>query len=804
MTSLATAAGELDPEDAEAWDTLLSSFVGGLPGLADSEEGLAFIESFALNANKLNSSSPGIWSSLLTALTKATGIDTLFTNNNVAGNVSELAKALSGVSPDTNRAEAWSTFLGALSENAESLTELTGKSPEATREWLSSMAEAANKLDPSKADGWDRLFSNLIAGLPGLENTEEGQALLDILSKPEQYYLSLGTESEEGVAGLKSLGYSTDQITAKQQQWLMTLQRLTQTIPGLSELVNMNTGEIYGGVAALRAYIAEWENGEKRLAYVQAYQAKEEALNRKYAQLPERELDMLVAKRRARQAAQELQDIYSRYGLSVGFDQNGNVINQKSSIYGLTREQEAEIDAAVAKVNSLSAASRSAIAAYNDVKAQYDEGKAALEDAKNTVEGMAGAMDNTAEATNRAAAAMTELVKAAAEGGTGSSNTALTQIKKQVEETAKAFDALADYVEKTQQDIHKALLKDSGGLFETVVTPWDKALAKYEDIKAKLVKQETGSGKNKKRKYTDDEAHTQAYKQAGMGEAVKSMEGMLAGLESQRVFMDKYNQYLNTARELGLNDELLAELSDGSAESFDYLRAIAEAAQKNPEQAAAQVGQLNEAYKALTASQTSLEENLLNTKLTTDEAYDALVNKANESLGKLQEMVVPAYRTTADVMDQITGALAAGLPGVTTGVDAIVEQMNRLTAFESAGIKMFGSVGTSYVSTGKKGGSKPIGSHAAGLDFVPFDGYLSALHEGEGILTREENRVWQDFKNGLGSNANALDYDALGGVMRDNVRAGGNVYLDGQTVGRVISGRQADAYRALERSGWQA
>ena len=53
------------------------------------------------------------------------------------------------------------------------------------------------------------------------------------------------------------------------------------------------------------------------------------------------------------------------------------------------------------------------------------------------------------------------------------------------------------------------------------------------------------------------------------------------------------------------------------------------------------------------------------------------------------------------------------------------------------------------------------------------------------------------------SGANSIDYDALGGVMRDNVSAGGNVYLDGRTVGRVISASQANSFRNLERSGWQ-
>jgi hypothetical protein len=44
----------------------------------------------------------------------------------------------------------------------------------------------------------------------------------------------------------------------------------------------------------------------------------------------------------------------------------------------------------------------------------------------------------------------------------------------------------------------------------------------------------------------------------------------------------------------------------------------------------------------------------------------------------------------------------------------------------------------------------------------------------------------------------------LGGVMRDNVRAGGNVYLDGKTVGTVISDQQGKSYKSLTRSGWQA
>lgn len=41
---------------------------------------------------------------------------------------------------------------------------------------------------------------------------------------------------------------------------------------------------------------------------------------------------------------------------------------------------------------------------------------------------------------------------------------------------------------------------------------------------------------------------------------------------------------------------------------------------------------------------------------------------------------------------------------------------------------------------GGKGKDKLDGSHADGLDYVPFDGYRAELHKGEGVLTARENR----------------------------------------------------------------
>ena len=39
------------------------------------------------------------------------------------------------------------------------------------------------------------------------------------------------------------------------------------------------------------------------------------------------------------------------------------------------------------------------------------------------------------------------------------------------------------------------------------------------------------------------------------------------------------------------------------------------------------------------------------------------------------------------------------------------------------------------------------GSHAGGLDYVPFDGYIAELHKGERVLTADEARGYNNRSN---------------------------------------------------------
>lgn len=152
---------------------------------------------------------------------------------------------------------------------------------------------------------------------------------------------------------------------------------------------------------------------------------------------------------------------------------------------------------------------------------------------------------------------------------------------------------------------------------------------------------------------------------------------------------------------------------------------------------------------------------------------------------QLNQLVSETPDTTS-AGSQAVSDFVAGMNSQIVSVQSVVDMINDI-------VSSMGSVGV--------GTPNAIPQHEAGLNYVPFDGYLASLHEGEGILTAEENRIWQRFRNGQPDNTATLD--SLLGNHLQGVKAGGNVYLDGRKVGDVVSARQGQAYRSLQRSGWQ-
>ena len=786
MQAAAEAADDLGSDYSTLWSNLLGALgdKGGaaVSAFADAASAATNIGTVATNANTLNASSPKTWESLLSALQTIDGLENIF-KQGAGQNVEDLANALSGNAPDTSKAEAWATFLDALGTNAGVLSTLTGESAEDTAAWLNAMKEAASGLDEGDAAAWNLLLSNFVTGLPALKDTEGGKAFFDAMAAN---FLAMGNESEEARSGLAALGYESDDIASAQDRWLKICQQLVRTIPELSSIINTQTGEIDGGTQAVKDYIAAWQEDkiiqtkidglkkQRELLYnAMTFDYEAAAMNARaklYGQLvgvegytPEE------AERYINSTIEYSKTAEARSGKHPSNDvqvKGANLLSDVSEALGLKPERKKLtqdtidannelIDALVEQQNQLDAIPH-AMEYYDKQLAELEEqtGKSADE-----LLGMADAADESAENLSQ--------LERAAKGD----KDAMQAVTDAVNSASEALEALADYQERVRNETEQAVRGVING-FSSIETPMQKARKQVDDLK----KQMDG--------LTDEkEIHEFEIRISDAEGSMPTIQSMTAGLKSQLEYMQEYQRMLTEARAKGVSEDILATLSDGSQESYDYLYALT--------QYGGNIEELNQAYKDVQDEAEKFTNTLTNQKLTADEAYQSLVETAQNAIDSLN-MGDQAYASVEATVQAIVNALGDKAGDVKTQVDNILAQIARLST-ASGGGGFFSSGFGAMLS-----GMRIYQPHANGIDNVPFDGYLALLHQGERVQTAAE----ADLSRRYSYQQPSFDYDAMGGAIGANMPRG-NVYLDGQTVGRVISDRQANSYRALERSGWQ-
>lgn len=739
-----------------------------LKGLAETDAGAA-MESLAEGANVLNANSPRTWESLLGALKQVNGLNNIFSNNNAGRNVEELAQALSGNAPDTDKAAAWNEFLGALQANAGALTALTGTSAEETAAWLASIADAVNKIEPSDAEAWNKLLSNFVGGLPGLADTEGGKAFFESMA---QNFLAMGVQSEQAKAGLAALGMNTDQIKEKQAQWLEVCRRLVAEIPGLSSVVNAETGEITGGITAINQYVAAWEKGQQQIAKLKMIQAKRDALNEAAQEYYNAQMERSIQE----DLLQYYQGQVNKYGMGL------SAADQK------TREEAGE------GFRLYSALVEETSAKIADLKAREEElagpiAKATkeLDDQEAAVKANGVALEGTAEAATETAKALTDIERAATEGAEGQKE-AMGRVKTAIDNAKDAYKELADYIEKTRSGIDSTV-SSMFGVFNKIETPMQKAINNTKNLTAEL----------NKGIITQEEYNK---KISGDADSYITSSKIIEGLKSQIDYMEEYQRMLAEAKANGLSEELSSALSDGSMESFDTLRALTAKG--------ANIEEINKLYAQVQKQKSGFVDALTQQKLKADEVYDAIVAKAQEATAGLDQSGAAEAALSNTVQGMVDG-IAAKIPDLESKINEIGDLLAKLEKYGMAfgGFNLGTIGGEGGINLNFSGGSHgnpntTVSMYATGLDRVPFDGFLASLHEGESILTAEEARVWRNMKYGPSLN-NQFDYGAMGSAIGANMPNfnGMQVIWNGQVLGRVIAAQQADSLRTMERSGWR-
>lgn len=733
--------GTMSIDDA-AFKASASNVEGAIGGMANA-------------ANGLKANAKSHWEGLLTTIQTKTGINFTSKAGDAREKISQLAKALSGEDLNQTRAEAFSGLITTLKDNAGALTELAGTDEEGVVSFLDNIAAAANALDPNNAEGWNTLLDALVNGLSG----GIGEGGTNLYAELAEYFLAMGSGSDEARQGLLALGYTEDDITEAQTKWLATCKELVKTIPGLSDIINTQTGEVDGGIEAVRDYVKAWEEGQKKIVMLQALSRKETALEQKFGELPGLELDMVVAKRRAQKAVDAAKEIFAKNGLGFTYGLDQKVYR---NFGGITDPNERrKLEEAAAAVDEYRAASRVATEEFQKQKGAYDEAREALDEYRETVEEMPDSMGLAEDANKDLTASTVEV----ADG-----------VAKQAEVIRDALAAIDDYAHGVRQATENEV-RGVINAFSMIETPAQKVRREIESLQEDILNETDKDARGK----------LEASKNLKAGQ-LPTIINMTEGLNSQLEYMRKYREYLAQARAQGVSEDILTMLSDGSEQSFDYLQQLAEGK--------GNIAELNKVYAEVQAEAQSFTDTLTDQKLSTDETFKSLVETANQAIADLDQGEA-AKNSAINTMKGLIDGFTELEPDLKSTLSDIMRIIGQLTG-DFSGITWNGSNHLTYSGPTSKANSRIDGSNAGGLEYVPFDGYLSMLHAGESILNEQEARVWRDFKYSGG-----VDYDALGGVMRDNVKAGGNVYLDGRTVGRVISEQQGNSYRSLERSGWQ-
>lgn len=591
-------------------------------------------------------------------------------------------------------------------------------------------------------------------------NTEDADSIVAQIS---QY----GVTSKETDEYLRDLGYSTEEITSIQTRWLGVCKQLVKTIPGLSDIIDTETGAIDGGTLAIEDYVRNWEEGERKLALLQALAAKREAWRTAHQALYELDYAQWEAQHRLKNARDALANVYG-----LEFDENGTITNE-SNLRVMDRlevgsEAYQQYFADIRHYNILTENATTATNAYNTALAESQESLGYLDEAEEALRQEYGLTDEEIEQGT-----------ATVEAATGSFAALASQMMQTAQAGVEAQTAIAEYAASVRDNIQSSVDSTIGG-FQKI----ESAASRFETKQTELKEQFDELRRNGK----IEGSFTFEVYAAGQNTTAQSM---IDALESQNAYIQEYQQNLEAARRAGVSEDVLASLSDGSVESSQYLYALANTASRE------QIEEINQLWAQVSEGKTSFVDTLTEQALAVDEKYQGMVTAAEQAAQGL-DVSETAGDSVSNTMTAIISNIDGKLPELTSAVDGIINQLNRI---DGVTISVNFSTSDPVTLPTKKGRKLAnVEQFAVGLDWVPFDGFLASLHEGESILTAEENRIWQRFKAG---SSGGVDYDQMGSVMRDNIKPGGNVYLDGRIVGGVISDMQANQYRTLTRSGWQ-
>ena len=181
---------------------------------------------------------------------------------------------------------------------------------------------------------------------------------------------------------------------------------------------------------------------------------------------------------------------------------------------------------------------------------------------------------------------------------------------------------------------------------------------------------------------------------------------------------------------------------------------------------------------------------------------NASQERMNEAMGRLGETVAPLAdgirNLGANAIDWLVDKIEAVIPMLEGMAEVATKVWDAVTGGEKR----------SAYTSGQYGSRSVDGSHAGGLNYVPYDGYRAELHEGERIQSRAEADWWRSAQQplpGMPQGVTAAQMQAItaAAVNATNLNRGREqIVIEAKWVvnGREFYADTIEDFRAVNRS----
>lgn len=486
---------------------------------------------------------------------------------------------------------------------------------------------------------------------------------------------------------LKELEAAGLNTTEEQEEYHAILVKLTQTIPELSDIIDLETDTIKGGTQAIEENTAAWAKNAKEQAYQKYLADVEEARTQALIDQKKAELELQDCQEKRRQLEQAEQEAWEKKNQLL--EEAAEKARQVNEEFGTMYTAEDMVDTT----------------ALNLLEVELEQLRTAIASTKDEEKDLKAEFDATGVVVAAAAEKYDE-AKRAVDALTESEQENAEATKTVTEKTDALGDAMHDTAEKALE------IREKTPAITDAIQAWaDKYSELYIAAKESLEKQ------------------FKLWEEAERVTSV-SVEKANKGIQSQIDYWHRYNDDLQTIKNSGIAgmEQLYQCIADGSTDSVAMAAGIADAIRSGNQPA---VEELIGLYQDLQAAQADTADAMLQMQTDMDAALDELVTSVDTAIG---DITMP--NAAWDAAHETVLAYAQGLYSGT----ANVERAAHAVASSAASAL---SSGRSSSGSGPKPMAYASGTDyaAAGLALVGEEGpELIYLRGGERILTADETR----------------------------------------------------------------